>query len=374
MKTKRILDNPSLTHLSSYLIDNCPLTSSSITHSTDSFYGILCSGLTDKTILSFISSNSSFTECVRKQIPFYHFLFNNIIHCRDQTFSSDIRCKHTGSPISDSSGIHTFTNDDFKDCYSSNDHGGAIKCTGSNTELIVTGCTFTDCHVSKPSSYRGGGIYAESIKSVTPQSCYFTSCSGFWGGGFYINEIGSTPSLSGCIFVSCKGHYLGGEAFVGQCTKTSSFIVCNDCIFIKGNNVSSSTYLRGGGFYLDIYESTHANAISNNLFTGNSVNNRGGGLAIYEESKGLDYSVYFCFFSDNSATSGGSDVFLTSITFNSFIHSFTTSDALDRLYVDILVTETDTSVEETHTPNWLPQGTFLFMILFCFPSTDSHSA
>ena len=277
---------------------------------------------------------------MRKQILIHYSLNTNLNECTATTFVSDTPCPYSGSHLSYPSGTHTFTNVDFTHCSSSDDHGGAIKCTGGDTELTVTGCTFRECHTSTSLSKRGGGVNVDAVKIVTIKACLFVECSGYYGGGLCINDTQSTPSLSDCVFFSCKAHYLGGEAFVGLCTKSASTIACNDCIFIKGNNVSLSTYLRGGGFYLDIYENTHANAISNNLFTGNSVNNRGGGLAIFQENTGLSYSIQFCFFTDNFASDNGQDVYLQRINVNSILHCFATSNALDRLYTTISVTQT----------------------------------
>ena len=62
----------------------------SIAHSIHAFYGNICSGLSEETKLSFISSNSSFNECVRKHIISPHLLSNgndNDDSCRtDCTF------------------------------------------------------------------------------------------------------------------------------------------------------------------------------------------------------------------------------------------------------------------------------------------------
>ena len=173
---------------------------------------------------------------------------NSIEVCTTETFSSVTYCTHSGTGLSYSTGTQSFLNVDFNRC-SSDDHGGAIKCTGGDTELTVTGCTFRECYTSTSLSKRGGGVNVDAAKLVTIKACLFVKCSGYYGGGLCINGTQSTPSLSDCVFFSCKGHYLGGEAFVGLCTKSASTIACNDCVFIKGNNVSSSRNLRGGGFF-----------------------------------------------------------------------------------------------------------------------------
>ena len=300
----------------------------------------------------FISSNCSFVECVRKYQSLLHRYNNELVACTETTFSDENKCQLTTKGLSFSTGVRIFRNVDFKIC-SSDDHGGAIKCTREGTELRVIGCTFADCTVNNPDADQGGGVYAKSLKSVLTQSCFFNSCSGFWGGGLYINLIHSTPSFSDCVFNSCKGGYLGGGAFVGQCTKTSSFVACSDCVFIKGCDISAAYDLRGGGLYLDIYSNNHANTVSNVLFTKNSVNYQGGGLRIYESELGLSYSVHFCFFSGNTASNCGQDVHLVSVTFNAFLFCFTTSTAQDRLYVHPTVEEKTTQTE-THIPDWHP--------------------
>ena len=273
--------------------------------------------------------------------------------CTTATFSQDSACEYSGRGLSYSSGTKTFKYVEFTSCIASDDHGGAIKCTGANTELIVTKCTFTDCHANDPSTQRGGGIYAQSIKSVTTLSCFFTSCSGFWGGGFYINLITSTPDFSDCVFTSCRGYDHGAGAFVGRFTQTS-FVACNTCLFLSCTNYSSTSTLSGGGFYLDIYTSTHVNTVSNVLFTKNSVNSQGGGLRIYEDEMNLDYSLRFCVFSSNTAPASGQDIALRRITFNFLLHCHTKSDAPDRLYLFETVFKTGSSTDTTQTPNWLP--------------------
>ena len=332
----------------------------SLLRSIDVSCHIVSSGLTSQTKLSFISSNSSFSECVRQQIPAHHSPSSNIDQCTAATYASDTRCQRTGSHLPYSSGTHTFTNVDFKECSSSNDHGGAIKCTGSNTELTVTGCTFKDCRVSNPSVFSGGGICAESVKAVSTRSCLFTHCYGYNGGGMFIISISSTPEFSDCVFISCKVAYIGGGAFVGQCTKTSSFVACNDCLFIKGTNVSATSNFWGGGLYLNIYKNDEVNSVSNILFTFNSATAQGGGFRIYEKEYGLDYSIRFCFFSGNYASASGHDISLYNIKMHSVVDCYTTSNAMDKLYLDQLDSDTSSLRETTHTPNWLPQGKMSF--------------
>ena len=298
-------------------------------------------------------SNSSFIECLRNHHT-NHLSNIDINECTGATFTSSTPCKHTGSHLPYNSGSHTFTNVDFKECYSSNDSGGAIKCTGTNTQLTVTGCTFKECYVSLTSSYSGGGIYAHSIKSVSTQSSLFTNCYGYDGGGLFINSISSTPDFFDCVFISCQGQYLGGGAFVGKCSNGASPIACSDTSFIGCTNVSSSPKLYGGGFYLDIYAITHANTVSNVLFTQNSANMAGGALGIYESEHGFPYSVKFCFFSYNTASGNGKDVVLVRTTFNSILNSFTASQGQNRLWVNLVSAELATPVNIPEYPNWLP--------------------
>ena len=317
-------------------------------------YTLLISDIRDTTQISFLYSNSSFTECVRRHNSLFHQYDNDLIQCTEDTFSDNNKCQHTTQGLSFSTGVRIFKNVDFKIC-SSDDNGGAIICTGESTHLTVQRCTFSGCHVTNPSSKNGGAIYASYMSSAAIESCSFASCSAYCGGGLYIGHIYSTPSFSECQFSSCKGGYLGGGAFVGSCNQTTSFIACSECVFTKGADVYATSALRGGGIYLDIYSNDHANTIRNTLFTKNAVNNAGGGLRIYESELGFSYSVYFCFFSGNTASSVGQDVHLVSVNFNSFLFCYTTSTAQDRLYVHPPLQGTN-SASETHTPNWLPLG------------------
>ena len=91
--------------------------------------------------------------------------------------SQDTQCTYS-TRLSYTSGKRTFLHVDFISCSSSNEHGGAIKCTGDNTELNTTECTFTGCYVNTLSNFIGGGIFAASLASLTIKSCFFLSCSG----------------------------------------------------------------------------------------------------------------------------------------------------------------------------------------------------
>ena len=115
---------------------------SSITHSTDTFYGIICSGLTDKTRLSFTSSNSSFTECVK---------INNKM-----------------------SSFHKYNNDHIPECTIDDEAPTAPECTISgrnslshNHKYHFKFCTFSNLNAA---SNNGGAIYL-------PEGAYQSSTS-----------------------------------------------------------------------------------------------------------------------------------------------------------------------------------------------------
>ena len=115
---------------------------------TEYFYGIICSGLTDKTKLSFSSSNSSFSNCVRKSklIPPSKLLSNKDL---------------TTQQISTREGLHETSS--FISCSfvcESSFAGGTIYITGSSCSLFVSLCTFDHCS----SSSEGGAIAVNAIE------------------------------------------------------------------------------------------------------------------------------------------------------------------------------------------------------------------
>ena len=213
--------------------------------------------------------------------------------------------------------------------------------------------------MSESLKLNGGALSAESLSSLTVKSSSFISCTAFWGGGAFIHLITTTPILSECDFLSCKADQLGCGVFLGSCKKSSSFVACSNCRFLNGVNLSSNL-VYGGGLLLDIYGTDHVNTVSNLLFTKNSVNKEAGGLRVYESTSQYSYSVKFCFFSDNYATSGGDDISFCNALTNSIIHSFTASHDRNTIYVLPPIEVPSISTNPTTTPNWLPHGTIIF--------------
>ena len=289
---------------------------------------IIYSDLTKKTQLSFISSNSSFIECVTKHNPhqtysiqkdtylskkaFYHSLLKKQI-CNDITRETYFSTEHL-----------TTTSDSFKSCRwdscSSTEAGGAIYLQ-EDYPLTVIDCSFISC-TSQSSSptyeYGGGAIAFLSSGLLDIQSTSFICCSavGMRGGAVHIRGTGdaaiSAATIFDCCCSKCGGGFLieNGPSFA---LSDSSFVACETQI--------------GGACGFHRRKSTFS--VSNCIFAKNhaSHSSRGGGAAednVYDPLYCCKYS--FSFFSQNIAEVG-TDIAANRIAYISSptVHCFTTT-------------------------------------------------
>ena len=115
----------------------CLMNSVSVSRSEDTFYGVICAGITDKTGGSFTCTNSTFVECERNDNT-SHSMSNAVPSCTSTTLSSSTRCQYSDLSFRYTSDSHTFINVNFKDC-SSTDDGGVIYAKGDTIQLTVSG-------------------------------------------------------------------------------------------------------------------------------------------------------------------------------------------------------------------------------------------
>ena len=310
------------------LIDISTLTSSSIYHSTETFYGIICSGLTSKMKRSFISSNSSFTECLRKDGPSLYFLSNSNVNddnCRTNCTFDD---HQVSLPSTVADAEYEFFSCTWKQC--SESCGGAILCTYcTGSSLTVTRCYFSSCTCSE---IHGGAIYASQISTFYCLSSFFYDCHSYAldGGGIQSIEITQCNSFKDCFFVSNSAARYGGGLVVADIKTTScdcSFsAVVSDCRFLENNAE------QGGGLHMRPSIDTHY--ICNSLISCNNATS-GGGLQFWNDVlQSVSFpSFSFLFFSSNSATDGndiqigGTNLF----SVRSFAHCFS-STRTQRIY------------------------------------------
>ena len=295
-----------------------------LTHSTDTFYGIICSGLTDKTSLYFIATNSSFSECVRKRIAQNIFL---------HSFSSSSNTDCTGQPYegcqfnADHPVLSLSSSTSFLSCtftlLSSPYSGGAISFTSGNS-LTISDCIFTSCTTSVDfDSWEGGGAVCIKSGSLTVSSSLFISCTTVsYAGGIFAHSDCSAASVSFSTFINCEAdHGSGLTTYYGPSSTT-----------LSNKYISCYAYSVGGGLYHDGNSSDFI-SLSDSLFTNNKANSdsdtsRGGG-AFEDYRKNAYTSKYsFSFFTGNTAPNGvGNDisVILTALSGSPITHCFTTT-------------------------------------------------
>ena len=295
--------------------------------SSDSVYGIICSGLTAKTKLSFTSFNSSFTECVRKHTPLPLSLYdlssnNSDSSCRDS-------CLFTLNPLTLSSSA-TFASCVWRNCKA--DYGGGIYLNVSNSGVSLT-VTKSEFHSCEADPYRGGGIYVEGIGSLQVRDSLFHKCSAggfddYGGGGIEVNTCGEYPLIEDTSFISCQSGSDGAGMGIWSppfyhktCLLNSRFVSCRAAPFGNDNDGAS----------LMVWNSSALICISNSIFAHSHSEYRGGAVTQYIFNNASHSSsihlFLFCFFKDNSAEfKPGNDVYFHDwIPSNPFLHCFSTT-------------------------------------------------
>ena len=309
------------------------------------FYGILCTGLTEKTKLSFMSSNSSFTECVRKHdivTVSSSFLANS--NCDGPTYLS---CTFTQVNLTSLYTSATFTSCVWTNCQSQNGGGIYLNVTSSSVTLSLNQSEFYSC----TSSHRGGGIFVEGIGQLQVQYSLFHACvagaaADYGGGGIEIHD-GGRPLIQETSFLSCQsgsdgaGMGIWSSPFYHEaCVLNSRFVGCHAAPFGNDND--------GGS--LIVWDAIAAICCSNILFVDSLSEYRGGASSYYiYSSAGHHSSIHlfiFCFFKNNVARfRPGNDVYFHNWKPDQpFLHCFS-------------LTPTDRIYPNGKDDNWLPHGT-----------------
>ena len=316
-------------------------------------HAILSLGLTEKTKLSFSSSNSSFTECVRKHeiiTVSSSFLANS--NCNNPAYTD---CSFTQVNRTSLTTSASFTSCTWTNCQANN--GGGIYLKAGNTvTLTVTKGEFYSC----TSFYRGGGIYLEGIKTVTIEETLFHTCTAAahnnaGGGGVEIVSLQGAPSIKHTTFLFCNSGNDGGGMGMWECAKWQDTGIVS-CRFL-GCSATPATDNDGGS--LIVCYSNAAIGCSNILFA-NSLSGFHGGAAscLTYYSSNFNSSIpffSFCFFKDNSAAVGN-DAFLDDwIPENPFLHSYSTTFSSRAIYVINNSVWNSTSAYQ-NKDNWFPHG------------------
>ena len=278
------------------------------------FYGIICSGLTQKTILYFLSSNSSFNECVRKQNQ----------HTIRTNQNNALRSVQVNSPCSDTyweeclsvsrQRVTSATSFTFKKCIfnslsdtSGDGGGGAIYYSSPSietyTSLLVASCSFSEC-----SALDGGALYLSTLSTFELQNSLFYKCSStldiyeHGGGSVWITNIQQQLSLLENDFISSTCLASGGGVLIQECSALiSSSSVLLSCRFVDCTATDASP--DGGG--VCIWNNSQTIGISTCLFSLCNSDDDGGAIRHKLDDYEADsFPIRFCFFDKNTANSG----------------------------------------------------------------------
>ena len=295
--------------------------------SVETFYGTLCSGLTEKTSLSFISSNSSFTKCVRNNAPFLysHKIFPSITDFPSPSpFCSldedSTPCNTSSRNILSSEKDILFTFCEWRDItLTEEEEGGAaiqFHSTTANSKLTISHCLFISLTTMK--GY-GGAVDIQDVSDASVSSSSFSNCNRMdadegGGGGVSFLRVRCQPLIKECTFFSCFSKDCGGVAEFRSCYAEAANIfhdnVCANCI--ARNDA-------GGALTLVHVESTMQ--CSNSLFCFCETDLYGGALFLYYPTSVDDiHTLLFCFFKDNIGEYGNDIILRTNYPSEPFLH------------------------------------------------------
>ena len=281
-------------------------------HSRHIVLTVFSSSVSEKIRIFFIFSNSSYSECVRKDT--YNSLSNEAVtytKCINDNGTISL-CEGTimatgKQTVSEST---TFTSCTFTSL-SSTESGGAISCRVSNTKLSLFLCIFDHCS----STGEGGAIVVNGITELSVGSSTFFSCVGrhitgdySGGGGIMIRNLVGTVSLDSSCFISCNTTSDGGAISIYSCTLTSmeETICSKSNRFISCHSVPGGNSPAGGGCHDSV--SDRVLGILNCLFTSCTTTFSSG--AVYMDKPAtLPYPVMFSFFCNNYGKNDGNDVY-----------------------------------------------------------------
>ena len=254
--------------------EECSMNGVSLKNSEETFYGVLCSGLTAKTRDIFTCSNYSFLHCTRKYDPSFTRKTEHNSNCAGPSYEG---CPFSGSNPPTLSTATTFTQCQFADMTASNGAGSAIYGKGTSYNVKITSCVFKNCTASK----QGGAIYLQDKNTVTVTSTYFQKCEAGngdpqGGGGIAMAGAGSSLTVSSSSFLVCKanvGNYGGGGVHVKNLLKAT---------FSLSRFLSCSSTHAGGGVFIN---SNTQVSYTETLFSGNSATSFGAAIREYEGVK-----------------------------------------------------------------------------------------
>ena len=319
-----------------------------------SLYYTLCDEIADKIRLSFTSSNSSFSECVRKH-SFYQISHNTHLNSKDVNpdcphYITGEKCFYEEHTVQLSGGEHTFADSQFISCQHSG-YGGAIDQIDG--DLTIKRCVFDTCSCTS----RGGAVSFRSSGTCLQEDNLYQFCSGELSGAFdsFDTTLRPVHDHKRCKYVSNSAVNFGHSSI-----EYSPKTLIDSNIYIHGR----STKLTDAGTVVNYNEQgpiLYRNCV---FFDGQSPNSGGLTLLSYGVYSAASLSVKFCFFLNNYGTDGTAyEIYFNARTCDNaredlIIHSFTATPN-SRVYI-----------ENNAQPiqNWLPQGRVSFPFDWSTPS------
>ena len=287
------------------------------------FLWLHISGLTEKTKISFTSSNSSYSECVRKHLK-KSIPPNNSLSSSNKK-SENSRTQITTSSQYTSGSSHSFTRTDFVSCKVTGDtHGGAIYCTCGS--LTIEDCYFTNCQ----SAQRAGAVFFLCYYSCKDSNNVFVNSTSNTETGSF-DDWFATPSVhSSSTYINSKAGGLNGIMNI----EATADITVSSCIFINGSTPHSSGLL-------NLAKITGLAIISNSIFSKGSASSYGGGFGTFGDfTNNVRPRFSFCFFCNNvcSNNNRGADFDANGNVGSLFskeqiLHCFSSSPGL-RIYIE----------------------------------------
>ena len=319
------------------LIDTNICTSSSVTHSTDTFYGILCSGLTEKTRLSFTSSNSSFYECLRSNTYCIFPARNHHLSFAHSVSNMELITSHQDPHDGKE---HTFTDTFFK-CKNDNGCGGAIDLTNGG-DLVIQRCIFDKCSCTE----RGGAVSYQGDGKCTQEENLYIYCSSSVAGGAFNSLLENHYPL----------HYQKGCTYIGS---SSLYYAHMGIEFTPETIIDSNRFIRGTmtgtdaawvGIVVNVHTKGSIN-YSNCLFSeGNGLITAGLSFIGSGTSEDAIFEVKYCFFNNNYK--------INEIPYEIYFNEYTSSQADQNNIIYCLSATPNSKVfVQNKTPqdqDWLP--------------------
>ena len=306
-------------------------------------YDVLTSGFGSQTKISFISSNSSFIECMRNYLIssslFTPSSNNSPTTCRENCSFTDSHLTLTSSD--------TFASCEWMQC--KGNMGGGIYTNQAGSTLTVTSCHFYDC--STNTDY-GGGIATEFLNNVYIYSSSFIHCHGgtnyhinSGGGAVFLNDTKQWHQIHDCNFIGCYSGADGGALHLRNCKVPHSDGIANTR-FIDCKTVYDIDAVEGGA--VQSWTVTVTCSFSNSLIA-RCHSYQGGGFFFQVKENYATNIILFCLFHINTATGTGNDLAVYNLSqtdSNFFQHCFSTSQSNRVDYYDGIWYHTD--------HNWLP--------------------